>query len=186
MATFQIFKETSLPGTLVPNGIYFITATDPNHVEVHVADTAGTSSRRILTEADTQALINNSLSSLAALEVVADITARDALLPLTVNTQVLVLDASADPTVASGAATYVYDAGNTTWEKISEAESLDVVLDWNNIVNGPSSTAAAIDAAVANSHTHANKTELDKIGEDVDGDPTYDGTRIVLAGNPNW
>lgn len=186
MATFQLFKETALPGTLVPNGIYLITATNANHVEMYVADSAGVASRRIPTENDIQTLINASISGISAIEVVADITARDAL-TLTSNTQVLVIDASADPSVTSGAATYIWDNNNTQFVKISEFESLDVVLDWNNIVNGPSSSAAAIDAAVANSHTHANKTELDKIDEDVDGDPTYDGKNIVLKGGPvNW
>ena len=96
------------------------------------------------------------------------------------------LDASADATVASGAATYVYDFGNTTWVKISEAESLDVVLDWSNIQNGPSSSPAAIDAAVADSHTHANKTQLDKIGENGDGNLTYDGDEFVQSGSTAW
>lgn len=117
------------------------------------------------------------MSGISAIEVVADITARDALAP-TQNTQVLVIDATGDPSVTAGAATYIWDNGNTAWVKISEAESLDVVLDWNNITNGPSSSAAAIDAAVANSHTHANLTELNKIDEDVDGDPTYDGANF--------
>ncbi len=185
MATFQIFKETALPGTLVPNAIYLITSGNPNYVEVYVADNAGTASRRIPTEADIQALITASLSGISALEVVADITARDALAP-TQNTQVLVLDASADGSVVSGAATYVWDNANTTWVKISEAESLDIVLDWNNIVNGPASAAAAIDAAVANSHSHANITELNKIDEDVNGCMTYDGDALVVSGNTNW
>lgn len=185
MAQFQIFKETALPGTLVANGIYLITGSNPNYVEMYVTDNAGVATRRIPTEADIQSLINASLSGLSALEVVADITARDAL-TLTENTQVLVLDASADPTVASGAATYVWDNANTTWVKISEAESLDVVLDWANIQNGPSSSPAAIDAAVANSHTHSNKTELDKIDEDGNGHMTYDGVNFVASGNTTW
>jgi hypothetical protein len=185
MATFQIFKETALPGTLVPNAIYLITATDPNFVEMYVVDNAGTATRRIPTEADINTLINNAVSGLSSIEVVADITARDAL-TLTENTQVLVIDASADPTVTSGAATYIWDNANTQFVKISEFESLDVVLDWNNLVNGPTSSAAAIDLAVANSHTHANKTELDKIDEDVNGCMTYDGDALVVSGNTTW
>jgi hypothetical protein len=183
--TFQIFKETALPGTLVPNAIYLITATNPNHVEMYVTDNAGTATRRIPTEADIQALINAAISGISAIEVVADITARDAL-TLTSNTQVLVIDASADPTVTSGAATYIWDNANSQFVKISEFESLDVVLDWNNLVNGPASSAAAIDLAVANSHTHANKTELDKIDEDVNGCVTYDGVALVQTGSLTW
>lgn len=185
MATFQVFKETALPGTLVPNAIYLVTAANADHVEMYVADNAGTAQRRIPTEADINTLINATVSGLSAIEVVADITARDAL-TLTQNTQVLVIDASADPTVTSGAATYIWDQANTAFVKISEFESLDAVLDWNNIINGPSSSAAAIDAAVAASHTHANITELNKIDEDVNGYMTYDGDALVVSGNTSW
>jgi len=182
MAAFQIFKETALPGTLVANSIYLIThPTNTDYLEVYVTNNAGTATRRIPTEADIQALINSSLSALNAVDVVADIATRDALTPAQ-GDQAFVIDATGDPTVDSGGATYIYDG--TAWVKISEAESMDVALDWNNIINGPTSSAGAIDAAVANSHTHANKTELDKIDEDVDGDPTYDGRNIVLRGGP--
>lgn len=185
MATFQIFKETALPGSLQENSIYLVTSPNPNYVEVYVTDNAGVATRRTPTEADIASQITTALSGFSALEVVADITARGAL-SLASNTQVLVLDASDDPTVSSGAATYVWDNANSTWNKISEAESLDVVLDWNNIVNGPSSTPAQIDAAVAASHSHANITELDKIGEDASNCLTYDGDGVVMTGNINW
>ena len=186
MAQFQIFKETALPGVLVANAIYLIThATNANYLEIYVTDNAGTATRRIPTEADIQSLINASVSALSSIEVVADIASRDALAP-TINTQVLVLDASADGTVTSGAATYIWDNANTSWEKISEAESLDVALNWASIIGGPASSPAAIDAAVAASHTHANITELNKVAEDGNGHMTYDGDNFVTTGNPNW
>jgi len=185
MATFSIFKETALPGTLVPNGIYLITSADPNFLEIYVSDNAGVATRRMPTTADTQSLINSAIAGLSAIEVVADIPARDALAP-TQNVQVLVLDASADATVTSGAATYIWDNANTVWVKISEAESMDVVLNWANIIGGPTSSPAAIDAAVSASHTHANKTQLDKIGEDGDGFETYNGASLVVTGNIAW
>jgi hypothetical protein len=47
-------------------------------------------------------------------------------------------------------------------------------------------TAAAIDAAVGNAHTHANKSQLDKIGEDAGGGLTYDGQGYVQAGSVAW
>ena len=181
MATFKIFRETALPGALEPYALYVIAPTaKPNYIELYASDATGTSAKRIIQDTDVQALIDASISGLSGIEVVADITARDALTPTT-NIQVLVLDASADPTVTSGAATYVYQLSNTTWYKISEAESLDVVLDWNNLTNGPTSTPAQIDTAVANSHTHANKTQLDKIGENGDGNLTYNSLLPVIA-----
>lgn len=62
--------------------------------------------------------------------------------------------------------------------KISEAESMDITLNWSDIVGKPTSSAAAIDAAVSNSHTHLNKTQLDKVGEDGNGDMTYNSQNI--------
>jgi hypothetical protein len=72
---------------------------------------------------------------------------------------VLVKDASGDPTVASGWAEYVSDG--STWTKIGEGESLDMVLDWANLQGKPTSSVAGIDDAVAKRHSHANKGILD-------------------------
>lgn len=177
MAKIKIAKVTAVPGTLVADTIYMVT-TGADKLEVYMTNSAGTLARRVLNEADIQALIDASVSGISGIEVVDDITARDALSP-TSNTQVLVLDATDDGTVDSGAATYVYRLSNTTWYKISEAESLDFVLDWDNLVNGPSSSAAQIDSAVTNAHTHANKTQLDLLGQDGDGDLTYNGSKVA-------
>lgn len=67
--------------------------------------------------------------------VVADIAARDALTAFS-GMHALVLDATADATVESGGAEYVYDG--TTWYKISELNDLDMVIDWSDIQNKPS------------------------------------------------
>jgi len=184
MATLKINRETTLPGVLEANSLYFVSGGNP-YTELYVTGNSASTVRRIINENDVNTLIAAAVSGANALEVVADIAARDALTP-TGNTQALVLDASGDATVDSGAATYVYDFGNTTWVKISEAESLDVVLDWSNIQNGPSSSPAQIDQAVADSHTHTNKTELDKIGENGSGDFTYDGDEYVQSGTTAW
>lgn len=55
---------------------------------------------------------------------------------------------------------------------------LNISLDWANITNKPTSTVAQIDSAVANAHTHANKAQLDKIGEDGTGALTYNGQAV--------
>ena len=67
-------------------------------------------------------------------KVVADIPTRDALTPEE-GQIVYVKDATGDASVTSGGASYIYDG--TNWIKISEFESLDVVLDWANIQNKP-------------------------------------------------
>lgn len=183
MAVFKVFRETALPGTLQPYSVYFVApATPVGYVEIYVTDAAGTATRRIHTQADIQALINSSLAAANSLTVVADIAARNALAPNSVR-YALVRNATGDATVASGAATYVYDVTNTAWVKVSEAESLDVVQTWAALTGKPTSSVAAIDAAVTASHTHANKTQLDKVGEDGGGNLTYNGVIPSTAWN---
>lgn len=99
---------------------------------------------------------------------------------------VMVTDASEDPTVESGWAIYrrltnATDLTNlASWQKIAEKESLDVVVSWDNLKDKPTSTVSAIDAAVTNSHTHANKAVLDKLSEQ-DGVLCYDGLPVAMA-----
>jgi len=127
-----------------------------------------------------QSLIDAAVNGLGAMDIVDDIAARDAL-DLSENAIVLVLDASADATVSSGAATYAYRASPDLWVKISEAESMDLALTWASLSDKPSSAVAEIDDAVAKKHSHANKTQLDKINE-VEGRLTYAG----LAVSTDW
>jgi hypothetical protein len=176
MAVYKVFKETALPGSLQAHSIYMVApAAHPGFLEIYVTDAAGTAHRRTHKVEDIQAMIDTSISQLNSTSVVADIATRDALTPQE-GDQALVTDASGDATVSSGAATYVYNG--TAWVKISEAESMDITLNWSDIVGKPTSAVAEIDDAVSKRHTHANKTELDKVGEDGNGDMTYNGSNI--------
>ena len=89
---------------------------------------------------------------------------------------VWVTDASGDTTVTSGWAVYRKKVGvgidYTTldgWQKVAEAESLDVVVSWDNIQGKPTSTPAQIDQAVTDDHTHANKAALDELADATTG-----------------
>ncbi|MGL4233168.1 MAG: hypothetical protein ACRDAM_15730 [Casimicrobium sp.] len=176
MAVMRIFKETALPGSLVANAVYLVTASNADYVEMYVTSNTGVA-RRIIDESDIQTMITAAVAGIAEVRVVADIAARNAL-ALTANAQVLVLNATGDATVASGAATYVWNNATTTWTKISEAESMDLAVAWTSITGRPSSSPAAIDLAVTNSHTHANLTQLNLIGQDAGGDLTYNGQNV--------
>jgi hypothetical protein len=102
---------------------------------------------------------------------------------------VMVTDASADTTVASGWAIYrkrvdtepasldytKVNGADAGWQKIAESESIDVTVQWDNISGKPSSTPAEIDQAVTDDHTHANKATLDLI--------TFNSTSNNLAYN---
>jgi hypothetical protein len=183
MATFNISRVTALPGTLAPNTIYVVSVST-DKAEIYVTGNTATA-RRLLNQADIEALIDDAVSTISTLKVVADIAERNALV-LTQDTQVLVLNATADPSVSSGGATYVWRQSNATWYKISETESLDLALTWSAITGTPSSSPAAIDTAVSAAHTHANLTQLGKIGQNGGGDLTYDGREYVRSGDAAW
>lgn len=184
MPAYKVFKETALPGSPVPNGIYLIAPTgNPTALEIYVFDSIGVAHRHLPTLSEIQALIDASVQ--APNYVVADIAERNAMNPAN-GSLAYVVNATGDTTVASGAATYVWRSSNTSWVKVSEAESLDLSLAWANISGRPASSPAQIDAAVGASHSHANKTQLDKISE-VSGQPTYDGNPIVTgSATPAW
>lgn len=185
MANFRVHKVTALPGTLEPNSIYFVApAARPDYTEVYMTGASASTVKRIVNTVDVQAMIDAAVSGLGGLAIVDDIAARNALNP-TSNAMVVVLDASADPTVNSGSALYAYRLSNTSWIKLSEYESLDLTLAWTSISGRPSSTPGQIDAAVANSHTHANLTQLNLIDQDGDGHMTYNGAPPKISWDTN-
>ena len=183
MADFMnVARVSVLPGTLAPSTMYIVASAEAGLAEVVFSDKTGAASRHTINKSEIQTMIDGAFSSFSNMLVVADIAARDAL-TLTRNAIVLVLDATADTTVNAGAATYVYDLANTTFVKISEFESMDVTLTWSSIQGRPTSAVADIDDAVAKRHTHANLAQLDKVGEDLDGNFTYNGQypKVYLA-----
>lgn len=167
----KIFKETAIPSTWVADAIYFINSVSSTYLEIYVTSSSGVPDR-LINESDIQALINTAVTSQAELVIVSDITARNAL-SLTTTKAVYVQNAIGDNTVTSGGAYYLYNPSNSTWIKTAEAESMDMTLSWSNISGRPTSTPSQIDTAVTNSHTHTNKTQLDKIGQDGNGNLTY-------------
>jgi hypothetical protein len=174
----KIFRETALPSTLVAYAIYMIApAARPDYVEIYVTDSTG-AAKRVINKADIEALIAAAVANATELLIVADIAARDAL-TLTSTRYVFVKDASDDTTVDSGGATYLYDpnaSAGARWIKTSESETMDVQITWAAMQGKPTSSPTAIDAAVSASHSHSNKTELDKVGQDAAGNLTYSGS----------
>jgi len=175
--TMKIRKVTSLPGTFEPSTLYLVQSADAGLMEIYVSSSDGATARHVISKSEITSMITSALAGFDTAQLVADIAARDALSPTTI-TEVLVIDATADPTVDAGAATYIYDPNTSTWIKISEAESMDVVLQWANIVGRPTSLVADIDDAVSKRHTHANKAVLDDINADINENLTYKGQQI--------
>jgi hypothetical protein len=68
---------------------------------------------------------------------------------------VLVMDASADPTVGSGWASYCWNASGSAWFKTNEGESIEGVIDWVNVQNKPTEFTPS-----AHSHAIADVSNL--------------------------
>lgn len=200
MNKLAIFKETALPTQLAANGIYLVAPqSNTDYLEIYVTDKTGAAVRRTVNIDDVTALIDEALAHLIeapseptapeavkSLTVVQNIAERDAL-ALTESAFIYVVDASGDSTVNSGSASYVYDVVTSQYYKVSEYESMDFILSWENLTNKPSSTVAQIDGAVQNSHSHANSAVLDKLSTDADGNLTFNGALPVTGwASTNW
>lgn len=179
--TFQ--KLTAVPQTpTTPSTVFLVALPDkPDYLEIYVSSKDGTTLKRHINEADIKALIAQSTTQSSKYVVVADIAERDRLTDKSAS--VYVKDATADNTVKRGGAFYLYDSN--TWVKVSEAESMDLNLDWASLTGKPTSSVTAIDNAVQNAHSHANATQLDKIGEQ-DGKLTYGGKLVATTINDAW
>lgn len=172
----KFHKVNTLPGTLDADSFYFVL--NGTVCEGYVTNSAGLA-RGIFSTSLTNAAIDTKLAALNVLVKVADIAARNALTK-TANMMILVVDATADTSVIAGAALYFYEHSTTSYSKVAEYESMDVVTAWSSISGRPTSSPAQIDAAVTNSHTHTNKTTLDKLGE-ASGALTFDGAGITAS-----
>jgi len=156
MAELKAFKVTVLPATLDADALYFVLNGD--FCETYLTDNLGVAKLVGNSSMITQIAGTGQQEVLLA----ATIAARDAL-TFTSNATIYVQDATADTTVDTGGAFYFYDSVSTNFIKLAEFESMDVQLVWENISGRPTSTPAAIDQAVANSHVHTNKAILDAI-----------------------
>lgn len=113
--------------------------------------------------------------------IVADIAARNAKAETITNGTICwVEDATGDNTVTRGGAAYLANrsSGTLKWDKVTETESLDVVLDWEKVQGKPISSVIDIDDAVTKKHSHANKANLDSLGKSDDGYLTYNGVKL--------
>lgn len=184
-AALKIHKETAVPGTLEANAVYLITDTNGAFLEMYVVNSAGSAARRLPSRTDIEGWINSAVSGLGSGVIVADIAARNALSPSGVVIA-YVLNATGDATVSSGGATYIYNPSGSSWTKIAEFESMDTSMSWASLTGKPTSSPAQIDAAVAATHSHSNKTQLDKIGE-ASGEMQYNGDfPLARLSTANW
>lgn len=179
----KFYKVASLPAQMEPNAFYYVE--NGTYTESYLTNNAGVA-KSVGNSAMINALVSEALTSwgstLATLNIVPDIAARNTIIVnATTSIMILVVDASDDITVGSGSALYAYDFTGELTYKIAEYESMDVVLQWDNIEGRPTSTVAQIDNSVALAHEHSNKAVIDKLTE-VDGSLRYDGKGF----DPEW
>lgn len=178
MATIAIKRVNALPATPTGSTMYVVKSATAGLVDIYFTNTDGTETRHVISQSEINSAITAAVTNFTNIRVVPNIAARDALAP-TRNILALVLDATADATVAAGAALYVYDAEvGSKWDKVAEYESMDVTLTWDAIQGKPASSVTDIDAAVTARHSHANKTVLDDITEGAGGQLLYKGAGI--------
>lgn len=188
MAQVKFFKVATLPATLQADAFYYVE--NGSYAESYLTNSAGVA-RAVGNTAMINALIEEALAGwsgeASALDIVADIAARDALVAgLDRNAMILVIDATGDPTVNAGSALYAYAAATQQIFKIAEYESMDVIVQWGEIEGRPTSTPAQIDSAVSQAHSHTNKATLDLLGSDAEG-LTYNGQGVTTRwATVNW
>ena len=171
----KFFQVLALPGVLQPNALYFVL--NGGYTETYLTSSQAVA-KAVGNSAMINALITAALGTFSTLVHVATIAARDTAAGNAQNNTIyLVTDATGDATVKTGAALYFYDKAAGTQTKVAEYESMDVVVQWGSINGRPNSTAAAIDQAVGNSHTHANMSTLNGLSDNA-GQLYYGGKPV--------
>ncbi len=194
----QVNKVTALPnvGDRDANTMYLVGDTAvADSLEIHMTSSDGATTIHIPTKTEISAMVGGQIASFNNIRVVATYADMAALIAENRSMVVMVLDATGDATVGSGGAAYVLQATGTaeaptaSYYKIYEFEALteNFVLNWSAIVGKPASSAAAIDDAVAKTHTHANKALLDVLDVNGDGDLTLNGVAVgTVLVNADW
>lgn len=184
MAKISIERVIQLPEQLASSTIYVVKGADSSIAELYFTSTDGQELRHLINKDDINTLIASQISDFNNLLLTSDIPSRDAL-ELSRNILVFVQDATGDTSVSSGAALYFFDASESDFIKVSQYDTSGVVLEWSLIDNRPASSVEAIDDSVSKSHNHSNSDVLNLLGQNEDGDLTFNGktigTTVVIA-----
>lgn len=172
MTTFSIEKLTAVPSTPTTANTLFVVANN-DFAELYFSSNDGQSLKRVINKTDITNLIAEHVASSNRPVIVDNIAKRD---ELENKSAVYVKDATGDSTVKAGGAFYLHD-GNA-WVKIAEAESMDLTMTWDGLTGKPNVSVTQLETAANQAHTHSNKSELDKIGQDGQGNLTYDGKAV--------
>lgn len=136
-------------------------------------------------------LLERGLAANTTTSVVETIAERDLITGRIPGDKCYVIDATGDPGVEKGGAAYIWMPGRgdeaSYWRKMTEEESQDVILHWENITGRPEQSAASLDKAALLAHAHDNKSVLDSLDRDergrltINGQPVDDGGRDTVT-----
>lgn len=194
MSAIRILRASSLPTSPAlreKNCMYLVKQPGKTTFDMYVVDAAGNAFSGFTSERLTEVIAEYS-NTTRETESVANIAARNALVNPG-NRLVFVDDATGDPTVEFGSAMYFYKASTASYTKVWAADGSaggggsSGNVQWSDIVGAPNVSIAALEQAVANSHTHTNKDVLDKLSV-VGGELHYNGSKVasVSMGATNW
>lgn len=186
MSKFRIEKVNQLPNVISPSTMYIVKSLPEGFIEIYVSNNLGNELTHVINRTEILALITSSINGINSISVKETIEERDAAV-INSMSLVLVKNATGDPTVNSGAALYFYDPVTGSYTKVSEYESMDFSLDWNSLLNKPTSIVANIDDAVLKRHQHANHSLLDELSKDGNGNLLVNGNHIgVYVKTSEW
>jgi len=139
----EIIKVLSLPATLAPNTIYATRDGESGSI-LHLTNRLGS----VVFSTPSLAVIDSRVASVTGgIVVYPTYAAMTGATAPTTNVMIHVIDATGDTTVLDGGATYLYVVATTSYVKISEFESMDLILTWENILNKPAVLATLSETA---------------------------------------
>lgn len=180
MSKFKIIRVNALPQAVEPSAMYIVKSADSTVANLYFTSTDGS----ITVPGVTEQFVIDKVSQLNSsgwndFEIVETITERNAMLKPG-NTLIMVVDASGDEFGSTGSVLYMYRKTTDTYLLMSSFNGGGgVAVSWASISGRPNSSAANIDSAVQNSHTHINMATLNRIGINTDGQMLVDGAMFA-------
>lgn len=176
----KIRRVSKLPLNPKPASLYLVPSKEPNRCDAYVTNSNTSRTELLKLSSKTDEEINKliSLATSKCMEVyfVDTIYQRNQLMgSVKRSAYIYVNNATEDSSVSLGSAVYLYNYNTQKYIKVFEKESIDVRITWASIEDGPNSTPAQVDEAVAKMHQHPNKPILDAISKDSNGYLVVDG-----------
>ena len=176
-ASFVIERVSAQPATLVDNTLYIERAAGTTEAVLTFVGTSPTSVAKVYSSTQAHADIATAIAEAKSVFIFDTYAALTAAVKPKVSSIGYVKSAGGDPAAKTPSALYVFDIATATWSLLPTGGAADSI-DWDKIIGRPTSTVAAIDAAVAASHSHGNKAVLDALAVDGQNRLTYSGVPV--------